>query len=522
MSTAGQDAVQELARYLEVIHRAAAALLARLNVHVAEVSDLHQFLDGLEQARLSLGGWGRVARRLNMSDAELSELTLRLRLLRQTVAGREQEASDNQRIAALRLLVILEQVSGLTFTSLPGDAAAIRYQARQQMRTLTLMLEALVTRAWPDVTRFHNYLKLHFGPDRVRRWLSKSEGEGIISGMRFSELALLVVDKKLFARHYARLFNSAAALTLLVEQRATLHAFLESCRPLRNAILAGRPLSAAEGRLLDLYFQQIAGPVQRACREGRTGVDPQALGRADDAALAAWWARAVRRAESLGEDTLPVGESIDPSRQGEQRTPQARDRLMARGLWGLVGAVALAIIGGGAWLIGASATPEQAPTAAAPVSSAGAAPERPSARETLSRRGVSWDANALRAAIDRNDVGIVRLFLQGGMTWRLAWTEQALAAGSDEVLGLLLRYRLQMDEPKPCRRFINTLSHAMASGAALTAMRKTYLQTFCTTEPVVQRQRYSLDQARQRAAAAPNDENKKWLTIQSAIYEEIE
>ena len=519
MSTGLPDPLRELEHYLSAIRLAAAGLLAQLNVRTAEVKDLHQFLDGLEQARLTLGGWGRVARRLGLNDAGLSELMLRLRHLRQSVTGEEREVSENQLIAALRLLVVLERVPVLTPDNAQDDA--VRHQARQQMRTLSLLLEALVTRAWPDVTRFHNYLKLHFGPDRVRRWLAESEGGNIVSGMRFSEVALLVVDKKLFSRHYARLFNSAAALTLLAEQRATLHAFLESSRQLRNAMIAGRSPSAAEGRLLDLTLSQIAGPIQRACREGRTRIDPAAFGPADDATLAAWWESAGRRAARSGEDAQPVGENVEPVRSSARRTPQERDRLMARGLWGLVGAAALAIACGGVWLFSAGAVSEPARVAAAAVPAEGPARARPSARETLNRRGISWDASALHAAIDRNDVAVVRLFLQGGMTWRLAWTEQVLASGNDEVPELLLRYRLQMDEAKPCRRFINTLGYAMAGGAALTSMRKAYLQAFCARAAVIERQHYSLEQAQRRAAADPSAENKKWLTIQSAIYREI-
>lgn len=518
MSTGLPDSARELEHYLSVIRRAASGLLTQLNVRSAEVKDLHQFLDGLEQARLTLGGWGSVARRLGLNDAGLSELMLRLRHLRQRVTGEELEVSENQLIAALRLVVMLERVPVLTSDARPDDA--VRHQARQQMRTVSLLLEALVTRAWPDVTRFHNYLKLHFGPDRVRRWLAESEGGNIVSGMRFSEVALLMVDKKLFSRHYERLFNSAAALTLLAEQRATLHAFLESCRQLRNAMIAGRPPSAAEGRLLDLTLSQIAGPIQRACREGRTRIDPAAFGPVDDAALAAWWESAGRRAVRIGEDAQPVGESVEPLGLSARRTPQERDRLMARGLWGLVGAAALAIAFGGVWLFSAGAVPEPTRVAAA-APPEGQARALPSAREALNRRGISWDANALQLAIDRNDVAVVRLFLQGGMTWRLAWTEQALASGNDEVPELLLRYRLQMDEAKPCRRFINTLGYAMAGGAALTSMRKAYLQTFCARATVIERQRYSLEQAQRRAMAQPSAENKKWLTIQSAIYREI-
>ncbi len=114
----------------------------------------------------------------------------------------------------------------------------------------------------------------------------------------------------------------------------------------------------------------------------------------------------------------------------------------------------------------------------------------------------------MRAAIERNDTRVTALFLRGGMNWQLAWTEQAFAAGHTEVLQLLLRYPALMDEVKPCRRFITTLSHDMSSGAPLTAMHKTYLQTFCTVPAVVTRQQYDTEQAQLRAQARPSADNK--------------
>jgi hypothetical protein len=38
---------------------------------------------------------------------------------------------------------------------------------------------------------------------------------------------------------------------------------------------------------------------------------------------------------------------------------------------------------------------------------------------------------------------------------------------------------------------------------------------------VVERQRYNVSQAKRRADATPDAQNKKWLTIQSAIYSAI-
>jgi hypothetical protein len=61
----------------------------------------------------------------------------------------------------------------------------------------------------------------------------------------------------------------------------------------------------------------------------------------------------------------------------------------------------------------------------------------------------------------------------------------------------------------------------MGNGESLTAVRKAYLQAFCATPAVVERQRYNVAQAKRRAAATPDTQNKKWLTIQSAIYSAI-
>ena len=98
------------------------------------------------------------------------------------------------------------------------------------------------------------------------------------------------------------------------------------------------------------------------------------------------------------------------------------------------------------------------------------------------------------------------------------WIDQA---GYDDVLEVMLRYRLQMTEQKPCRRFINTLSHAMANGESLTSMRKQYLKAFCTVPAVVKRQQHDADMATRRAKTQPDASTKKWQSIQTAIYEVI-
>lgn len=100
-------------------------------------------------------------------------------------------------------------------------------------------------------------------------------------------------------------------------------------------------------------------------------------------------------------------------------------------------------------------------------------------------------------------------------------TEQAFAAGNTEVLRLLLRYPAQMNESKPCRQFMSTLSHAMSNGASLTSLHKSYLQSFCSVPAVIARQQYDLEQAQLRARAEPSPENKKWQKIHTELYDAI-
>lgn len=48
----------------------------------------------------------------------------------------------------------------------------------------------------------------------------------------FSELALMVVDKKLFVRHFSEIFNDTSVLMSFVEPRITLRMFwMTAARP---------------------------------------------------------------------------------------------------------------------------------------------------------------------------------------------------------------------------------------------------------------------------------------------------
>jgi hypothetical protein len=266
---------------------------------------------------------------------------------------------------------------------------------------------------------------------------------------------------------------------------------------------------------------QISRPVQRAFEEGRTRVNPAGFMAVDASELHAFWEKAQKMDRVTGGDLFEVRDTIEKPTQRAPRTPEQREQLISGALWGAVGVMVIAIVVGGFWLVTSSK-----PQPAAENTAQAAAPpqemrETPSSRETLTRMGVTWDESNFRSAINRNDTRVALLFLQGGMDWKLSWTEEAMSAGYDDVLELMLRYRQNMAEEKPCRRFINTLSHAMSNGESLTSIRKEYLKAFCTVPAVVKRQKHDLEMATRRAQSQPDATTKKWQSIQTAIYEVI-
>lgn len=526
-NSASQATCAPFEHSLGIIRQASMEILLLLGIHTAEGKEPRWFMEQLEQARLNLGGWGAVAKKLRINDAQLSQFMLQLRHLQQQVPQYDsgQEVSENQLIAALRFVTSLEQLRQqqpllLYQTELEEPDQEAHLEAQRQLRAIELTLKALIARAWPDRASLNPYLKQHFGPDRLRQWVKQGEDQHALEGMLFSELALMVVDKKLFARHYVSIFNDASALTLFVEPRTTLRMFLNDCRLARNEVIARQPLTSARLMLLNVQYQQIVRPIQRAYAEKRTRVNPASFLLADERELRHFWQIARLKDRQAGGDKHEISESIEPPRKRPPRTPEERDQLISGVLWGGVCVMTLAILAGAFWLF--STLPPGSGAAQSPAIAQDEPPrEAPSARETITHMGITWDTYNMRAAIDRNDTRGTALFLQGGMNWQLAWTEQAFAARHTEVLQLLLRYSALMDEVKPCRRFITTLSHAMSSGAPLTAMHKTYLQTFCTVPAVVTRQEYDTEQARLRAQARPSADNNKWLKIQSAIYDAI-
>lgn len=513
-----------------IIRQASIEILLLLDVRVSEGKDPRWFLEQLENARLGLGGWGAVAQRLKLNDAELTQFTMQLRHLQQLVPQYEngQDVSENQMIAALRFVAALEhlrlQQPLLTYpTSTETVNGEAQLKGLAQLRALELMISGLVYAAWPDGVKLRNHLKTQFGQDRVRRWLKLGERNDVLSGMLFSELALMLVDKKEFSRHYAPLFNDSSVLTLFADPRKTLQTLLNDIRQIRNTLTAQKPLSAIQLTMLDSYYPQMAAPVQRAFNEGRTTVNPSSLLTTDVDELNAFKARAVKKA-GAGGDIFEVGEDIERPERRAVRSPEQRIRLVSGILWGAVGVMVLVMIGGGFMLIN-STPPARAvsepPAQVQVLTDTQNEQVTPTSRMQLTRMGITWDESNLRSAIDRNDTRVAQLFLKGGMDWQLSWTEQALSTGNDEVLALLLRYQRQMVEPRPCRRFTTTLSHAMLNEEKLTGQRKEYLRAFCTRSAVVDRQRYETEQARIRNKAQPDQSTRQWLAIQTAIYNVI-
>jgi len=89
-----------------------------------------------------------------------------------------------------------------------------------------------------------------------------------------------------------------------------------------------------------------------------------------------------------------------------------------------------------------------------------------------------------------------------------------------------------MDEARPCRRMINTMTQAMKDGQSLTAKRKEFLKAFCSKPGTMRRQKENLERAMLRQAASkkrsaeakgqdtPVDERE--VKIQQAIFKALQ
>ena len=521
---------------LSVCRQASLQILPLLSIKASEGKDPQWFFQQLEQARLALGSWMEVAKRLNLNDAELSQFTLLLRHFQQLVPQYEsgQEISHNQLISALRFVSYLELVRlrqpllGYS-TGLDTHSEAQQQKALRQMRALELMLRGMINKCYPSQSQLVNKLKKQFGADCVRRWLKHGEQGDVLSGMRFSELALLVVDKKEFANHYAEILHSSPQLNLFIDQRKTLQTFLDDVREIRNNLIQQPPLTSVQLVLLDSYYHECSAAVQRAFDEGRTTVNPSALMAADDAQVQAFIELAQKKYREAGRDTEEVRDTIDHPDLRHSKKKQDTGETLRMMMWCVPGIALISIaIFGMYFLSDLTNEPALAQREAAKVTAIDSLPLSESAREKLANIGITWEEGNLRSAIERGDSTVVRLFMQSGMNWKVYYTESALAADYRDALYALLQYRSQMDEERPCRRMVRTISQAMNDGQSLTSLRKQFLQTFCRTPEVIEWQKEDLERAKQRLSAQQQrnsepaeSDAKRAVEIQKAIYDAI-
>ena len=133
--------------------------------------------------------------------------------------------------------------------------------------------------------------------------------------------------------------------------------------------------------------------------------------------------------------------------------------------------------------------------------------ETPSSRETLTRMGVTRDESNFRSAINRNDTRVALLFCRVGWTGSCHGPKRRCRQAMTTFWSLCCAIGRTWQK-KPCRRFINTLSHAMSNGESLTSIRKEYLKAFCTVPAVVKRQKHDLEMATRRAQSQPDATTK--------------
>lgn len=335
----------------------AARALARVLVRTGAAPDASQELPGLVRLwfqRKGVVGGAAMATAVGLQPSgELAAFEATLRSAERTEKRQGENAQAEERnalLASFRVLAWIETIGARTNERLLDgeiDAVAAEDVGRKQVRAIELIVRSLIAESYADETRLRARLDALMGPRVVESWQARADAGDILSGLAFSELASLFANKEEFAR-YEGLYAKTPFLTLYEQRRKTIQSFLDDIRRVRNQLAHHKHVSNVQWTLLDLYYEEIAAPVQAAFDEGQTKVDPSVLLDVDRSALDAHFGTLREDLESVRDDMAEFRAATE-ERLGaiaaDTKTLRKTSRGIDRRVWALCAGVAALLVG---------------------------------------------------------------------------------------------------------------------------------------------------------------------------------
>ena len=212
-----------------------------------------------------------VAEKLGINEHLLSEVERSIYNF-----NRFQNEDVLNKIAALRLASWLETLSKTSGTDLSINIAEIlsnEQLAIKQVRAIELVLRDFIYEHNGGKSELANKLGDFFKSEVVQKWLSSADDTGVLSGTTFSELSALFLDKRIF-ESYDNVFAHDKGLKYDKKKISSLRFFLDDIRIIRNSIAHNKKISDVQIELLNEYYMEIIGRIERAHEDGKTKVNP--------------------------------------------------------------------------------------------------------------------------------------------------------------------------------------------------------------------------------------------------------
>ena len=212
-----------------------------------------------------------VAEKLKINENSLNEL---FRCM--TNFNKFQNNEDLIQIASLRLASWLDSLSKSTGTEFSINLIELKSNeqlAIKQVRAFELVLRDFIYAHNGGNREFLSKLDRLINSDVIQKWMSNADDSGVLSGTTFSELSALFLDKRIFVS-YDNIFDHDKGLKYDKKKITSLRYFLDDVRHIRNSIAHNKKISNVQVELLNEYYSEIIGRIEKANQSGNTNVNP--------------------------------------------------------------------------------------------------------------------------------------------------------------------------------------------------------------------------------------------------------